>query len=112
MNTALSLPVLLGEVSRLHIESHVSYSLTSKGPGYRSDPIFDLSKMQPYSLLDLLGLLRGLTEDIVLYLPRTSDLRQLGNAAVGEKQVRAVHYCMEGASKVNITIQFVVQKAL
>ena len=60
--------------------------------------------MQPYSLADLLRPLRDLTEDIVLYLPRTSDLRQLGNSAGHNRQVRAIHYCMEGASKVRESI--------
>lgn len=63
--------------------------------------MFDLSKMQPYSLSDLLDPLREITEDIALYLPRTSDLLQLGNSAGKGKQVEVIHYCMEGASKVS-----------
>ena len=100
-NIALSLLVLLGEVGQLCIRSRYCYCLTNKGPGYRSDPVFDLSKMQPYSLSDLLEPLRDFTEDIALYLPRTSDLRQLGCSAGEDKQVGVVHYCMEGASKVS-----------
>jgi hypothetical protein len=57
--------------------------------------------MQPYSLSDLLDPLREVTEDIALYLPRTSDLLQLGNSAGEDKQVEVIHYCMQGASKVS-----------
>ena len=90
-----------GGKSNTYNGSSVLSSDKSKGPGYRSDAIFDLSRMQPYSLSDLVKPLRDFTEDLALYLPRTSDLRQLGDYADGDKQVRAVHYCMEGASKVN-----------
>ena len=100
MNIAWFLRVLLGVVSRPSFKCPLHHHLTCKGPGYRSDSIFDLSKMQPYSLSDLLKILRDLTEDFALYLPRTSDLRQLGNTVGDDKQVRAIHYCMEGASKV------------
>lgn len=75
-------------------------ALTTAGPGYRSDTIFDLAKMQPYTLTDLLYSFQNLTEDVVLYLPRTSDVRQLArNSNEGSKTV-VMHYCMEGASKV------------
>ncbi len=72
------------------------------GQGYRSDPVFDLSKMQPYTLNKLLDLLLGLTDDVVLYLPRTSDLRQLAARVKGDgARITVIHYCMEGASKVS-----------
>lgn len=72
------------------------------GPGYRFDSVFDLSTMQPYNLNDLLDLLLSFTEDVILYLPRTSDLRQLAARAQGGKdeKMTVMHYCMEGASKV------------
>ena len=78
----------------------IFHLLTTLGPGYRSDIVFDLSKMTPYSLSDLLGPLREITDDIALYLPRTSDLRQLRTSADKNEQIKAVHYCMAGASKV------------
>lgn len=74
--------------------------LTDIGPGYRSDVIFDLTKMQPYTLLDLLEPFQDPAHDIVLYLPRNSDMRQLANQSKGSGKITVIHYCMEGASKV------------
>ena len=71
------------------------------GPGYRSDDVFDLSNMQPYTLKDLILPFQALTQDVALYLPRTSDLRQLGDCVKGDKKITVVHYCVEGASKVS-----------
>lgn len=70
------------------------------GPGYRSDSVFNLSYMQPYSLSDILQPLQRLTEDVALYLPRTSDLRQLAGFANNDQKVTVMHYCIKGASKV------------
>lgn len=75
-------------------------TLTIVGPGYRSDTVFDLSKMQPYTLSELLEPFRKLASDVALYLPRTSDIRQLANEAVEDGRMIVMHYCMEGASKV------------
>ncbi|KAI9770994.1 MAG: hypothetical protein M1840_002698 [Geoglossum simile] len=69
------------------------------GPGYRSDEIFDLSTMQPYSVNKIYEALVKVSPNIALYLPRTSDLRQLAKYASGDRKVEVVHYCMEGASK-------------
>ena len=77
-------------------------SLISAGPGYRSDTVFDLSKMQPYNLTDLLYSFQHLTEDVVLYLPRTSDIRQLAMRSNEGSKTTVMHYCMEGASKVGL----------
>ena len=74
--------------------------LTIIGPGYRSDTVFDLAKMQPYTLTDLLAFFRHLTGDVALYLPRSSDVRQLANESLGESKTTVMHYCVEGASKV------------
>ena len=70
------------------------------GPGYKTDTVFNLSKMQPYSLSDLLKPFRKLANDVALYLPRTSDMRQLADEADGHAKTTVIHYCMEGASKV------------
>ena len=70
------------------------------GPVYRSDTVFDLAKMEPYALTDLLIHFRQLTGDIVLYLPRTSDIRQLAKSSISGSKMTVMHYCMEGASKV------------
>ncbi|KAI9873709.1 MAG: hypothetical protein M1830_010699 [Pleopsidium flavum] len=69
------------------------------GPGYRSEYMFDLSTMQPHSLKDIYEPFSKLTRDVALYLPRTSDLRQLAKLVPDDKKVTVVHYCMEGASK-------------
>ena len=74
--------------------------LIPAGPGYRTDSVFDLSNMQPYNLKGLIEPFQELTEDVALYLPRTSDLRQLANVVKDDQKVTVMHYCMEGASKV------------
>lgn len=74
--------------------------LIATGPGYRSDQVFDLSSMRPYSINDLLNLFLDLTSDVVLYLPRTSNLRQLAARVQEDEKLTVIHYCMEGASKV------------
>ncbi|MCJ1473356.1 hypothetical protein MMC13_002007 [Lambiella insularis] len=69
------------------------------GPGYRTDSIFNLSNMYPYNLIDLLGPFQEVTANVTLYLPRTSDLRQLTKSHKGDGKLVVVNYCMEGASK-------------
>ena len=67
------------------------------GPGYRSDEIFNLKTMAPYSIKQIHDVCKGM--DSALYLPRTSDLRQIARLAPEGKKVEVVQYCMEGASK-------------
>ncbi len=67
------------------------------GPGYRTDEIFDLSTMRPYSVRPIHDMCK--TMDSALYLPRTSDLRQIAKLAPEDKKIEVVQYCMEGASK-------------
>lgn len=67
------------------------------GPGYITEAIFDLAQMAPYSLQEIHNIIKGM--DAALFLPRTSDLRQLAKLAPMGKQVELVQYCMEGASK-------------
>ena len=67
------------------------------GPGYRTDEVFDLYNMQPYNLGDLHGAYKRL--DHALFLPRTSDIRQIAKLAPPGKKIEVVQYCMEGASK-------------
>ncbi|EKD19221.1 uncharacterized protein L3040_009339 [Drepanopeziza brunnea f. sp. 'multigermtubi'] len=68
------------------------------GPGYRDDEIFDLDKMQPYSVQRIHDAVRSM--DSALYLPRQSDVRQLARLAPeGGKKIEIVQYCMMGASK-------------
>lgn len=82
------------------VSKMLSVLLTNAGPIYRSDVIFDLTKMQPYTLLDLLEPFQSRAHDVVLYLPRNSDMRQLANEAEESSKITVIHYCMEGASKV------------
>lgn len=57
--------------------------------------------MQPYNLQSLCQAFGKASKDYVLYLPRTSDLNQLAEAATGQNhQVPVIHYCINGASKV------------
>lgn len=80
-----------------------AFPLIAAGPGYRSDQVFDLSSMHPYSINDLLNLFLDLTSDFVLYLPRTSNLQQLAARVQEDEKLTVIHYCMEGASKVQRT---------
>lgn len=99
MSTAWCSLVPRGAVGQIY-HMGVTTPLTKAGPSYRSDAVFDLSQMQPYTLFDLLVPLQTYTKDIVLYLPRTSDLRQLAVTTQKGIKLTVVHYCMEGASKV------------
>jgi trimethylguanosine synthase len=67
------------------------------GPGYRSDEVFNLNSMAPYSVKRIHDVCKGM--DSALYLPRTSDLRQIARLAPRGKKVEVVQYCIEGASK-------------
>ncbi|KAK8056944.1 Trimethylguanosine synthase [Apiospora rasikravindrae] len=72
------------------------------GPGYTTDAIFDLSGMEPYNLETMHAAYRRM--DHALYLPRTSDLRQVARLvpASGPK-IEVVQYCVKGASKAMVT---------
>ncbi|KAM0329815.1 hypothetical protein ACHAQA_003979 [Verticillium albo-atrum] len=67
------------------------------GPGYRTAQIFDLRYMEPYNLKHLYDACMPM--DHALYLPRTSDLRQIAKLAPEGKKIEVVQYCMKGASK-------------
>jgi trimethylguanosine synthase len=67
------------------------------GPGYRTDQVFDLSTMEPYNLDAMHGTYQTL--DHALYLPRTSDIRQIAGLASEGTKIEIVQYCVEGASK-------------
>ena len=64
--------------------------------------------MQPYNLMDLLLPLQTVTKEVVLYLPRTSDLRQFVRFERKGKKLPVIHYCMEGASKVRQALVFIL----
>ncbi|KFY75706.1 hypothetical protein V499_04332 [Pseudogymnoascus sp. VKM F-103] len=67
------------------------------GPGYRGDEIFNLDTMQPYSAKQIHEMCKS--TECALFLPRTSDLRQIAKLAPEGNKVEVVQYCMEGASK-------------
>jgi trimethylguanosine synthase len=67
------------------------------GPGYLDDAVFDLNRMEPYNLASLRGAYEGMAH--ALYLPRTSDVRQLARLASKGGMIDVVHYCTAGASK-------------
>lgn len=56
--------------------------------------------MQPYPLQKVHALMEKLSDLMVLYLPRTSDLRQLAALVPERRKARVTHFCMRGASKV------------
>ncbi|KAL8809616.1 MAG: hypothetical protein Q9223_007899, partial [Gallowayella weberi] len=91
--------VIQDELAPLASHSIVFASPPWGGPGYSTQPVFDLTTMQPYSLHQLLSTLREFVTEIALFLPRTSDLQQLATANRSSSKVKAIHYCMEGASK-------------
>ncbi|KIX98295.1 uncharacterized protein Z520_05596 [Fonsecaea multimorphosa CBS 102226] len=69
------------------------------GPGYREAEVFDLEAMQPYPFSHLYESFKKLTPNVVLYLPRTSDLRQIAKVVGEDKRTQIVHYCTKGSSR-------------
>lgn len=67
------------------------------GPAYSVEAIFDLDKMEPYSAKHIHQAVKDM--DSALFLPRTSDLRQIAGFTQDGKKVDVVQYCMDGASK-------------
>lgn len=69
------------------------------GPSYRKADVFDLDSMEPYTFNHLYTSFQKVTPNIILYLPRTSDLRQIAKAVDGTKKTQIVHYCTNGTSR-------------
>ena len=69
------------------------------GPGYIDDKIFNLETMQPYNLTQLYDRLAQVTPNMVLYLPRTSDLNQIAKKTEKGQKAQVIHYCQRGVSK-------------
>lgn len=84
----------------------LSVLLTDVGTEYSAEDVFDLSKMQPYSLGKLYTSFSRHTTHLVFYLPRTSDLNQIAQYAPKDKKLEVAHYCVMGASKVRACIPF------
>jgi trimethylguanosine synthase len=79
--------------------------LTAAGTEYGVDDIFDLTKMQPYNLEKLYKSFTKYSNEVVLYLPRNSDLNQIARYAQGGKKLEVAHYAIMGASKVRLDLQ-------
>lgn len=96
--------VRLGEVRRIVTYNASHYEETtlltsSLGPTYTDYEVFDLDLMQPYSLKALYEPFAAIATHVVLFLPRTSDLKQIAKYGDQTKKLRVEHYCMYGASK-------------
>lgn len=55
--------------------------------------------MQPYSMKALYEPFSAIATHVVLFLPRTSDLKQIAKYAGKDEKLKIMHYCMYGASK-------------
>ncbi|KAF2470439.1 trimethylguanosine synthase [Lindgomyces ingoldianus] len=69
------------------------------GVEYGDEDVFDLSKMEPYSLEFLYEKFNKYSSSTILYLPRNSDLNQIAKYAPESKKLEVAHYCIRGASK-------------
>ncbi|KAK7226466.1 hypothetical protein V2G26_014469 [Clonostachys chloroleuca] len=98
------LDLLVNRPEELHPDLRVDLATTVVfasppwgGVGYSSDQVFDLYTMQPYDLRQLHNACYPM--DHALYLPRSSDIRQIAKLAPEGEKIEVVQYCMEGASK-------------
>ena len=76
------------------------YSLGT-GPDYATDEVFDLNQMEPYPLDYLHRTFSGITTEFIIFLPRTSNLKQLATLVPDNKKMDVMHYSMNGFSKVS-----------
>ncbi|KAK8145914.1 hypothetical protein G3M48_003829 [Beauveria asiatica] len=98
LKTLFSNPSALHPDLRIDLDATILFASPPwGGPGYSTDQVFNLDNMQPYSITDLHEAYRHL--DHVLFLPRTSDLRQLARLAPKDEKIDIVQMCLEGASK-------------
>jgi hypothetical protein len=101
------LPVHHGEVSHsickigtLSASGDFQQPLTDfLGPGYKSEAVFNLDNMQPYSLRYMFERFKGFAKNMVFYLPRTSDLQQIAECVGKDEKAQVVHYCTNGGSR-------------
>ena len=84
----------------LAMESFAPHQLIrTLGPSYKSEQIFNLDAMEPYSMRYIFDHFKQVTKNLALYLPRTSDLRQIAEYVDKEENAQVVHYCTTGASR-------------
>jgi trimethylguanosine synthase len=55
--------------------------------------------MQPYTLEHIFKDFSSITQYLVIYLPRTSDLRQVAECVEEGKKGQVVHYCTKASSR-------------
>jgi trimethylguanosine synthase len=55
--------------------------------------------MQPYSFSYLYESFKKLSPSVALYLPRTSDLRQIAKLVREDQKTQIVHYCTKRSSR-------------
>ncbi|KAH8890998.1 hypothetical protein GQ53DRAFT_806949 [Thozetella sp. PMI_491] len=79
------------------------------GVSYRDQDVFDLSTMQPYGIKQLHSACMPLSH--ALYLPRTSDIRQIAALVPTGKKIQVAQYCMEGASKAMVAHRHMLRRA-
>ena len=77
-----------------------TWGLTNAGTSYGEDDIFDLTKMEPYNLDKLYKSFTKHSKELVLYLPRNSDLNQIAKYVPEGQKLEVAHYAIMGASKV------------
>ncbi|KAJ9494918.1 putative diacylglycerol O-acyltransferase tgs1 [Exophiala xenobiotica] len=86
-----------GTLPELAIEDYLTDF--DPGPSYSNTEVFDLEAMEPYTFSHLYKSFGKVTPNMVLYLPRTSDLRQIAQVVDGDKKIQVVHYCTNGSSR-------------
>ena len=90
----------------------ISFLTFEVGPTYRGDEVFNLASMQPYNLRAIYEPFYRLTKDIVLYLPRTSDLNELAAYVPEDCKIAVTHYCLSGFSKVSYLFDSICDASL
>jgi trimethylguanosine synthase len=79
------------------------------GTEYGVDNVFDLTKMEPYNLEMLHKSFTKYSNEVVLYLPRNSDLNQIARYAKDGQKLEVAHYAIMGASKVCCIFLLLIQ---
>ncbi|ETN39169.1 uncharacterized protein HMPREF1541_05392 [Cyphellophora europaea CBS 101466] len=69
------------------------------GPTYTDSDVFDVETMAPYSLTHLYDNFSRISNYVALYLPRSSDVRQIAKKVRNSDQTQVIHYCTRGASR-------------
>lgn len=72
------------------------------GPAYTRQSAYDLARMLPINLAALLEMVRELTDELVLYLPRTTDLCQLATYLLPADALRLEWHYLSDRLKVLI----------